>query len=250
MRTYLFLCLVSLTFLFSCKKKNPDPIPVVNYLQINMLPFYSNNGNTELILDSLYTTPEGYRVKFTDIKCYFTLLRNGSSELTQAAYFDFREKGKQLLHMEGDYLKFPSLQGIIGVDTSLNHDDPSTFSNDSPLNISNAGTMHWGWNPGYIFISIEGKADTLINGIDNLDLSFSYHIGTDSYLNAFSFSSLNWTDIGNNTHLSQWKLNMYNFLHGSNPVDLKTEYLTHSGAGQQNLTQKITNNFSQSIIPF
>ena len=24
--------------------------------------------------------------------------------------------------------------------------------------------MHWGWNTGYIFISIEGKVDTLSSG--------------------------------------------------------------------------------------
>jgi len=250
MRYYVLLSLISLTFLYSCKKKNPAPDPVVNYLEINMLPVYGGNGNDPLLLDSIYTTPEGYKIKFTDIKCYFTLLKNGSKSLTQAAYFDLREKGNQVLRVAGDYTLFSSLQGIIGVDSSINHDDPSAFPNESPLNISNAGPMHWGWNTGYIFFNIEGKADTIIDGVNNLNHSFSFHIGTDNYARSFNFSNLVWTPSESNTHVTQWKLNLYNFLHGINPVDLKTEFLTHTAAGQQTLTEKVTSNFSQSISPF
>ena len=250
MRYNVIIGIISLFSLISCKKNNPNPETKIDYLEIDMLPFYGSNGNDLLELDSVYNTPEGYRVKFTDIKCYFTFLSNGSTLLSQAAYFDFREKGNQLLRVEGDYSKFSSIQGIIGVDSSLNHDDPSAFPNDSPLNISNAGQMHWGWNTGYIFFNIEGKADTITDGVDNLNHSFSFHIGTDNYDQPFNFSNLTWVDLGNNTHRLQWKLNMFSFLHTINPVDLKTEFLTHTGAGQQTLTEKITSNFGQSISPF
>jgi len=250
MRMYVFIIAISLFSLVSCKKDNPEPEPVVNYLEINMSAVYGANGTETLLLDSVYTTPEGYKIKFTDIKCYFTLLQNGGTELTQAAYYDLREKGSQLLRIAADYTKFSSIQGVIGVDSSINHDDPSAFPNESPLNISNAGPMHWGWNTGYIFFNIEGKVDTLVDGVNNLNHSFSFHIGTDAFARQLNFSNLIWTSSGSNTHLAQWKLNMYKFLHELNPVDLKTEFLTHTAAGQQSLTEKITSNFTQSISPF
>ncbi|MBM3429404.1 MAG: hypothetical protein FJX99_00290 [Bacteroidetes bacterium] len=250
MRMYVFIVAISLFSLVSCKKDNPEPEPVVNYLEINMSAVYGANGTQTLLLDSVYTTPEGYKIKFTDIKCYFTLLQNDGTEFTQAAYYDLREKGSQVVRIEGDYSKFSSLQGVIGVDSSVNHDDPSAFPNDSPLNISNAGPMHWGWNTGYIFFNIEGKADTLIDGMNNLNHSFSFHIGTDAFARPLNFSNLIWTSVGSNTHITQWKLNMHKFLHELNPVDLRTEFLTHTAAGQQTLTEKITSNFSQSISPF
>jgi type I restriction enzyme M protein len=47
-------------------------------------------------------------------------------------------------------------------------------------------------------MNIEGKVDTLIDATTNPDLSFSFHIGTDSYLQNLQFNNINWADIGNN----------------------------------------------------
>jgi hypothetical protein len=233
----------------SCKKD--DVIPTATqYLQIDILPTYANIGTMPMNLDSVYTTPEGYQVKFTDVKFYTSILKNESNSLLQAALYDLRETGVLMLRTPGDYAKFANLQGFIGVDSVLNHSDPSAFPNESPLNISNAGPMHWGWNPGYIFMNIEGKVDTIPDGINNLDHSFSFHIGTDLYRRDFSFTTLNWLKISESERKLNLKLDLWKFLHNSaNSINLKTEFLTHTASGQQPLTEKVISNFQQSLMP-
>ena len=237
--------------LLSCKKKDPQPQPVDNYLKITVQPTYSNAGQQNVQLDSVYTTPEGYKVKFTDVKFYVTKLKNGNSNLLESAFFDFSETGLLLARTKGDFAKYSSLQGYIGVDSVLNHSDPSAFPNDSPLNISNAGPMHWGWNPGYIFINLEGKVDTIPDGVNNLDHSFSFHIGTDLYRRDFYFPTVNWQTVSATEKVFPLKLDLWKFLHNPlSTIDLKTEFLTHTASGQQALTVKVTTNFQQSLIAY
>lgn len=240
------ICILSFLF-FSCEKKKPDVPQTDKFLSLTITPKF---GNSNLFLDSIYTSPEGHEVKFTDLKVYFTNIKNGTTILTDAALFDFREKGELVFRKIGEVAKFSSLQGLLGVDASQNHLDPSAFPNESPLNISNAGTMHWGWNTGYIFFSIEGKVDTIPDGNLLLDHSFSFHIGTDTYINDFSFSDLVWQNPSSNEHVLPFKLDLLSFL--QNPfqaIDLKTDFLTHSGAGQEALSLIVVQNFKQAFQP-
>ena len=232
--------------LFSCKKEDPKIEPTAeNYLSIRVNPSF---GNQPFYLDSVYTTQEGYKVKFTDLKFYKSIIRNGSDTFTKAALFDFSSTGNLLTRVKGDYLKFGSLQGNIGVVQSLNHLDPSAFPNDSPLNISNAGTMHWGWNTGYIFISIEGKTDTIPDATLNLNHSFSFHVGTDAFIDSFEFSNINWQTLTPTEKVFHLNLDMLSFLQNTNqPINLKNEFLSHSGSGQEALALKVVQNFKQAL---
>jgi hypothetical protein len=251
MSKFFFYFLFLIIFIISCKKNDPEPQPVDNYLKITVQPTYMNNGAEHALLDSIYTTPEGYKVKFTDAKFYLTKIKNGNSNLLESAFFDFRETGLLLARIKGDYTQYSSLQGFIGVDSVLNHSDPSAFPNDSPLNISNAGPMHWGWNPGYIFINLEGKVDTIPDGVNNLDHSFSFHIGTDLYRRDLNFPTVNWQTVSATEKVFPLKLDLWKFLHNPlSSIDLKTEFLTHTGAGQQALTNKVTSNFQQALIAY
>jgi len=235
--------------IWACDPEKPKPVdPVTEKVKVTLTPVY---GSQTFYMDSVYTTAEGYKVKFTEVTCYFSLLKNGSNDLLQAALFNFRENGNVIVNQNGDHTKFSSLQGKIGVDSSLNHLDPSAFPNESPLNISNAGPMHWGWNPGYIFVNLEGKVDTIVDAVNNLDLSFSFHIGTDDYLQSFNFPNVTWQDKGNLVWELPLKLDLSNFLANPNsPINLKTEHLTHTGAGQETLTQKVIQNFKNALTVY
>ena len=188
-------------FTFSCKKEGCTDPQADNYnknantddgsctypldeLQIKINPSY---GTQSFYLDSSYQTDEGYTVKFTDLKFYLSDLTNGQDTLNGASLYDYRNSTNHLFSTSGDYTKFQSIFGKVGLDSSINHADPSLFPNESPLNISNAGLMHWGWNTGYIFISIEGKVDTLSSG-ENFNHNFSFHIGTDEFMEDFNFN--------------------------------------------------------------
>jgi hypothetical protein len=59
----------------------------------------------------------------------------------------------------------------VGVPFEENHKDAAQQS--PPLGPNS--DMFWGWNPGYIFHRIEGKADSALATVD-----FLYHIGIDN----------------------------------------------------------------------
>lgn len=245
MKKFLIIAVLA-PILWSCDPDDPKPVdPATESVKVVINPSY---GNQAFYMDSVYTTNEGYKVKFTELTCYFTLLGNGTNQLIEAALFNFRETGSLLVSKNANHLNFTNFGGKIGVDTTLNHLDPSAFPNDSPLNISNAGPMHWGWNPGYIFMNIEGKVDTIIDATNNLDLSFSFHVGTDNYLQSFNFENVIWQDKGNNAWELPLKLDLASFLaNPMSPINLKNEHLTHTAAGQETLTQKVIQNFKNAL---
>jgi hypothetical protein len=54
-----------------------------------------------------------------------------------------------------DITNIEAINFCIGVDAKVNHNDPSKWSFSHPLSPKNP-TMHWGWEPGYKFVAIEG----------------------------------------------------------------------------------------------
>jgi di/tripeptidase len=257
MNRFLFLLFVLTLSLFSCKKEGCTDEDAQNFnenatqndgscvyspndsIKIQINPVY--NG-FDLHLDSVYNTIEGYGVKFTTISFFISNLNNQSDTLNTSSLFDFREKGRLLLAENQDFNTFNQIQGNIGVGPANNHGDPSAFNNESDLNIENAGLMHWSWNTGYIFVNIEGKVDTLSSGIFNHN--FSFHIGTDAFLQNFSFDNISWAETGVNEHTLFLELDLSSFLNAeNNAIDLKDEYLTHSNSSQQSLSEKVVANF-------
>lgn len=258
----LFYFLLFLTVLFaSCKKMGCTDVEAENYnpdathddsscqyiandsIKIKITPIYNN---WDLELDSAYSTEEGYGVKFTTISFFISHLANETDTINESSLYDFRDKGSQLLSKKADFNLYPSIQGFIGVDSISNHSDPSAFDNENDLNIENAGTMHWGWNTGYIFVKIEGKVDTLSSG--NFDHNFSFHAGTDAFLQQLTFENILWEQTAQNEHTMNLLLSMSDFLSSDlNTIDLKDEFITHSNSGQQALTEKVVVNFVNAL---
>lgn len=235
--------------LFSCKEDEPTVCPPnpepQDQLRISVQPTF---GASTLYLDSVVTTQEGYNLKFTDIKFYMQDVRNGSNQMLDAGLFDYRERGTVLLQTFGEKNNYSSLQANLGVDAAINHNDPSAFPNESMLNIVNSNDMHWGWSPGYIFVKIEGKADTINDAIDLFDHNIVFHTGLDVNLQSLDFSNLIWQDQGSGVYELQMKLDMATFLQGSSQsIDVQTEYSTHSAVGQEVLTLKVMQNFKEAL---
>lgn len=242
---FIVLCVI----LSSCKDdKVEEPIPVVTHLKITMQPVF---GSSDLQLDQTVSTLEGYDVQFTEIKCYFSSIKNASNELCNAALYDFRTSGNIVFNKTGEPTNYSSLSSYLGVDALYNHSDPSAFENNNPLNIAIANDMHWGWNPGYIFLKIEAKVDTINDGIANFDHFVIFHIGADSFIQSLNFSGINWAASGPDTYTFPLKVDLQKFLqNGGQSIDLKTEFSSHSAAGQEALSLKVIQNFKDAISSY
>lgn len=232
--------------LFSCKEPAPaDPPNDADYVQLSLVPFY---GTQELDLDQVYITDEGYKIQFVNIKAYFCQLKNGDDVMMNSSLFDFAERGTLLRKVEGDYTKFGDLKGLIGVDALQNHADPTQFASDDPLNIMISNDMHWDWNPGYIFLKVEAKADTIVDAIDNFDLNLSYHVGGDDFLQNVNLPGLTWQAIATKTHEAKLKVDMKQFfINPTSPINFKVESATHSGVGGEALALKVIQNFKAAL---
>ncbi len=244
-----FFLLIGLWFflLSACKdKKKEEPdAAVVDYMQVTMQPVFGPNN---LHLEQTVISNEGYRIQFTELKCYFTSVQNGSNILSQSALFDYRTNGNQFFTKQGSPSNFSSISCLLGVDSIYNHLDPAAFDNDNPLNITIANDMHWDWNPGYIFIKVEAKVDTLDDGVDNFNHFVVFHIGGDEMIQHLNFPAITWTKIADHLYHLPLKLDMQYFLeNNSHPIDLKIEHTSHSAVGQEALSLKVIQNFRDAI---
>ena len=117
------------------------------------------------------------------------------------------------------------------------------------LNIVNANDMHWDWNPGYIFVKIEAKVDTIPDGIALFNHNVIYHVGLDENIQSLSIPNLSAAKI-ENENIFSLKLDMKAFLEGPQLIDVKDESSSHSAAGQDALTLKVLQNFNAAITSF
>ncbi|MEJ6492986.1 MAG: hypothetical protein QNL60_11080, partial [Flavobacteriales bacterium] len=107
--------------------------------------------------------------------------------------------------------------------------------------------MHWGWNPGYKFVTIEGFADTIADGIDNFDKSFFFHLGTDFLFRSKTISAVDWVDVDANKSKTTLKLDVKAILDGPNPTDLRVHSASHSSNSQMFYSVIIIDEFVAAI---
>jgi len=233
----------------SCKPEVVEPVPCEtcdDVLRVTVQPTFDGNF---LALDSVYTTVEGYDVKFTDIK-FFTEDVRGNAQIIDAALFDYRTTGTLLFQGSGTPTEATSLTANLGVGAP-NHNDPSAFPIESVLNTNNSSDMHWDWSPGYIFMKVEGKLDTIPDGNPLFDHNIIFHIGKDENLQTLSFPNISWQQVATNIYGCNLELNMSTFLQNAGQnIDLKTEYTSHTASGQEALSLKVIENFKAALVEF
>lgn len=233
----------------SCKEDDPEPDdntePIVQKARVNLVPTY--NGQT-LAFNTEYSTQEGYTIEFTKINVIMTNFSHNDNELFASGVYKFEDDSRLLWEGPGDYTKYASMTANIGVPDNENHEDPSARPSSDPLNILNTDDMHWGWNPGYIFLMIEGKADTSAtqNGEDLMN--FLYHVGKDDFLTPFSLQDLNWTEVSSDLHETNIYVDLYKIFDGeTDDIDMKIERSSHTNPGQEALSGKVIANFAAAL---
>lgn len=246
-RIYIFL-VVLIVGISSCKKKKTDtPVvtPVPQTLEVHLVPKMDGQDYT---LNQVITSNQGYKYYFTAIKILGTDLANGTNVLSTSYFYNFGENGTLMRSEIGNKSNFNNLSFNIGVPNALNHGDPSTPPSTSALNISNAGDMHWGWNPGYIFVKLEGKVDTTANGIDDFDHNFVFHLGTDAIFRTLNFTDVTWNSAGENKIRTNFNLMVKDIFDKSgNEVDLRVDYTSHSSSSQMALSNAVVDKLQNAI---
>ena len=242
------ICCLGIFLISSCIQEEPEEnTPSPDLLSITVQPVF---GGESLFLDSSYQTPEGYDIQFTDIKFYLQDVRNGLNLFNDVALFDYRLRGTSLMERVGDKVFYENIQANLGVSSLVNHNDPVGFDPNSDLYISNSNDMHWDWNPGYIFVKIEARVDTIQDGNPLFNHTIVFHVGKDENLKTLLFTDINWVSIGSG-YLFALKLDLLHFLEAeSSPIDVKTAFTSHTLAGQEALSEQVMSNFKESLTPF
>jgi len=234
----------------SCKDKNPSiPKETVDKdsLHIDITPMFNTD---KLVLDNIYTMNNGDLIQFVELKFFLSELTNQNTELIKTASFDFRKYGSNVIRTTGSPNSFSNINGFIGVDPMRNHADPSAFETTNPLYIMNAQDMHWDWNPGYIFLKLEAKMDTVVDGITNLNHSISYHVGGDDFYSPIKFQNCAWQTLPSQVYKLGLvvDLNAF-FVHPGQEINWRQECMTHSSGSQKVLSQKVIDNFIAELKP-
>ncbi len=167
------LAIVAL-FLSACHEK-----PGNFNLQVN-----TTYGTQAFALNTVYTNPDGRKVKFEKWKVYIahlTLVKNDNTEkeIKDVALLNWEDPSSLKINVkdvDGDY---KGIKFYLGVDSLQNNSDPTTFSSSHPLSGDNG--LYWTWLHSYIFESLDGKADTTTSGSPAFNLGLSYHVGGNSF---------------------------------------------------------------------
>lgn len=232
-----FRCLfmIASLLLVSCKK---EQVILDEVVELHVLPKWNN----DLIhLDSSYEISTNLKIRFTEIKFYWSDLKLNENKNISVAFFDQRKNSSLLWKGQKDFELLSSFTGKFGIDSLTNHSDPSAFELTNPLNILTANDMHWSWNPGYIFLKIQAQVDTVGQG--NFNHFIDYHIGKDVNYLALGNVPIKWTKVGG---LNRGEICLAANL-WFNSIDVLTENKCHSAVDEMPLSSKIAVNFIQSI---
>ena len=148
------------------------------------LHLHNNFGSSEFLYGSDYELADGRKLNLSIARFYFSNIRlmNGSAETPLAdVYKQWNASEEHYMLGDAPAGTYTGIKFDIGVDSTANYGDPSAWPDDHALSSSSSTHDHWSWNSGYIFMKIEGKADTsaAMNGTINGD--FVYHVGTPNF---------------------------------------------------------------------
>lgn len=172
----------SLISITSCSEDDDSPTTAAFELH-----FDNHVGNAELDYTTEFTDSSGRKYMFTISRYYISNIRLVKNDNSELSFGDQVLLVKQELQTAFDMGEvepgmYKGIRFDVGIDSIRNHQDPATYDAGHPLAIQSDGTMHWGWAPGYRFVTIEGMVDTNPTPDDTVDFAMTFHLGTDNLL--------------------------------------------------------------------
>jgi len=106
--------------------------------------------------------PGGYYFRITSLRYYLSKIKikhdGGKIDEATGLYILVNPSANnEYILGNFDITNVEAIELGIGVDSAVNHLDPTSYPKDDPLAMQDP-TMHWGWNAGYRFIAFDGFA--------------------------------------------------------------------------------------------
>jgi len=227
MKNKIILSALAIFALVSCDPHVDPPVDQPSNTQAITLKFQTMYDTAALSTSRSYTTAAGDTIQFAKLKY---LLSNFTLEKTDGtllplpniyAYLSLTDGRDSVVIKNVPKGSYKSFRFQLGLDSAINHSDPTQWGLDHPLSPS-LNEMHWGWAGGYIFNVIEGYYTN-----NTVNAGFSFHIALERNSRVFSFVQ-NY-DIDAN---KRFVFNVYANKYFSNAINysLKTDgSFSHSG---------------------
>lgn len=202
-------------------------------------------GASDFSYGSEYTLDNGRKVSLSIARFYLSNIRlvNGSTETALTdVYAQFTGSKDQLMLGEAPAGSYTGLRFDIGVDSVANFSDPGLRADDHPLSSSSSTFDHWSWSSGYIFMKVEGRADTTAAGNGVADGPFVYHVGTLNFLRNIDLA-VDFNVVEGLNNQVEIAIDVKRFFEN---VDLTSEWDTHT-MNDMPLAMKIANNIQASV---
>ncbi len=154
--------------------ETPTPDPQEEVQEISFTVKNSVNGEELDLLNTTYTLPSNEEItisRLAYILADFILVKDDDSELVlEDQYVLINPKFSASAFVLKNVPKgnYKALKFSLGLDSDINHGDPSKYDVEHPLSPVN-NSLHWSWTGGYIFAAIEGK-------LKSNDASFIFHL--------------------------------------------------------------------------
>ena len=160
------------TALSSCD----DPETVAENVNLS---FKATVGDDALVMNTLYTGPDGREFKMENLQFYASDISlidaDGGEHFVKDVLFADYTNGSTDFTLDVPAGEYTQIKFALGLSEELNGSDPSAFSNDHPLSYEPG--MYWSWALKYIFVKFEGKVDTSLAGTGAFYQPFVYHLG-------------------------------------------------------------------------
>lgn len=232
--TLILSLLATAILTFSCSKDDDDSSSDHDHNTGGkgtvMLHFHPVVNGNMFNSDSEYQMSNGTRVKFERVNYYVSgiSLKEDHDGNTLKSFDDtyFLVSPETMMYSLGevDAKEYHGVLFNVGVDSTANHSDPSTYATDHPL-APKAPAMHWSWASGYRFIVIEGKYDASADNTGAIDQDFVFHVGTDALLRQIDSGHHHLHVEANETKEVMIEYDLMKFLDG---IDIKTQNSTHT----------------------
>ena len=205
-KTLIKLTVACLLFIsVSCKKKenNTATTTPTNPTGILAVHLHTNIDTTEAMVDSVCKDVNGRQIKLSLAQFYASGIvahkADGSSIQMTNVYVLKTIANEQYVIGSVPAGNYNSVSFNVGIDTAANKTAPSSYAATHVLSSQTPSMWFGSTAQGYIFMNVQGYADTSAANNGALNVPFSYQLGTNVMLKTVNLPNQPFTVVANGT---------------------------------------------------